>query len=183
VGYSAETQAWQKIPGIELWCGAIVGKLPDPGRLQRSQTLSGHDVKLGDGNLWTVPAARRLDATFGLVSAVPTKYSLGDDGGWVAASVVEQYRRLYDIGTEFYELITAKEIDEEGGKRVTVEDSLDWCCEILAANYRLGKAEVSLLGLLTTATMGEILNACIDMPTIRSKKKSQLTSAAGGSDY
>ena len=58
--YVAEKQTWRKIPKSECWVGYWNDGRPGPADLARNSPVSGHLVRLADGNLWLVPVARGM---------------------------------------------------------------------------------------------------------------------------
>lgn len=173
VGYFRDDQRWVKVKGYDLWVGMYDDDRPQPERLIRPRILNGHVIRLGDGNEWHIPAARRFDSTYGCVNALPTSYTMDDEGNWIRGGVIEQYRPIFDIGMEYVQAIKGSEDDS-----VTVVDELGWCATVLQANYRIGPVEVAMLGLLTDQTVADILMALIDLPRMQEaiKKKSVLSS-------
>lgn len=192
VGYYKDQQTWRKIPGSDAWVGMVTDSLPNPADLVRDQVLSGHLVKLADGKEWLVPIARgsqeegdELRWTMSLPTAPTT---VDEDGKWVRGDVSETYRPLWEIAMRFWDAwFAAEEIEGEDKATILFDDLNDAALLALATNYRVGKAETSLLGLFDSSCITDILLALIDWPTrlAWSKKKQDadgLSSADGEAD-
>jgi len=159
VGFFPESQTWRKSPGGGVWVGLGADK-PSPSDLARREQLSGHDVTLADGNIWTVPVARWL----------PRTMDLDDAGRWVTGGIVDTYRGLWEAATEWLEAKFAWfEYEEEHGsfrgfddERITDQWVYTKSCDALAANYMLGPVEAAMLGLFVTGCRWLVLDALID---------------------
>ncbi len=163
-------------PGI--WLGLDLGKEDKPADYERAESLDGHRVLLADGNEWLIPVARWVDGS----SPLPRSLKPSPSGGWVEGEVIAQHRDLYEQATRIWDALT--EADE--GEKVTLDDGRGVSALALAANYRIGPAEIGVLGLLTTANEFEILYSLVDWQTFLDyvKKKLQesetVTCAPGG---
>lgn len=171
--HEPERQKWRKIPGTGLWVGMYIEHKPAPSELIRKQPLEGHGVELADDQTWTVPICRQfnVDAEQFHIS-LPCKMELDDDGNWGRGDVVERYQHLADVADRWFEFFMAQ-AGGQATETVTIDDTAHWCVTVLQANYRIGAAELDLLGALTDETRQEVLGATIDVPTVRDwvKKK------------
>ena len=191
-GYFADKQTWIKIPGNKT--GAWVGRYTDrpvlPEDLARQEQLDGHLVRLADGQEWLVPVARGCGETRDgqpvLYQAVPTRIALDAEGNWIDGEVIDRFRPLWSIATEWWDRFMAigKSAAEEAPEPEEKFDFVrraDAAVEVLAINYRLARAEVALLGLFDGETARSVLDAIVDMPTIQEWiKKNRPDSAADG---
>ena len=167
--YAPDVQTWRKIPGQEVWVGCYTDQgRPSPEDLLRQETLPGHKVKL-DSHQWEIPCCRLFDGE-SFNSALPQVMELGEDGRWNMGSVVEKHRKLWDASSEWFDVV-AQLSGEDIEPDMTVADVADACVLALATNYRLSAVEVSILGLLTSASRSEIMNATIDLPAIEEWSK------------
>jgi hypothetical protein len=145
--------------------------------------LSGHLVTLGDGQRWRVPIARAIDAEAELLTygnVLPRAVDVDDDGEWTPAGTVARYAPLWEIATSYWHArVHAEELDE--GIKFDFAGERDAALAALAANYRIGKAEVGLLGLFNDQAILQILDALIDMPTFEAWCKKKLAAASVGS--
>jgi len=157
---TAETLEWEQIPGAEVWLGIDPEDPPGPEDLARAQQLEvGYWITLGDGNRWFVPTARSIDGSTPLPRAVAWN---GPEEGWALGDVVGPHRILHEAACRAWDSL--KGVAEEGGGVVTLADELEIAAPALAANYRVGPAEISRLGLFTTHVPVAITCALIDWP-------------------
>ena len=191
IGYYADRQEWLKIPGnpVGAWVGRYTDEPVRPKDLARLEILPGHPVRLGDRQEWQVPIARAWspgEAQPSWYEALPHRAGLDDAGRWIRGQVADRYRALWDVAVAYWDQFwaaadTAEPV--EGGCLITFDfrGLADAAVTVLAANYRLDRAEVALLGLLEQHTPEEILNAAIDWPTYVEEviKKKQPSPAAG----
>ena len=189
VGVFSDRQTWRKVPGSDAYVGYYTDDPPKPADVARSQMLPGHRVELGDGQKWTVPIARGI-AEHGdnmmIGCTLPTAMAIDDDGNWQEGAVVPKYAALWKLAEQWWDTVVTASAAVEGadvsdaGLIVELADQNDAALLVLSANYRLGKAEVVLLGLFTSDTYGELLGALIDMPTMLAWQKK--TTAIAGSN-
>lgn len=202
LGFWPEKQTWLKIPGLpdgkEAWVGRHNDQPVRPPDLVRESVLPGHFVTLADGNDWLVPIARGINADgdepFGYPN-LPQTVGVDDAGAWTQGGVVPKYRRLWEIATAWWDAFAAAgpgpdDVDDvvvDDKRKVTIEFDFpgvnDAALYALATNYRVGKAEVALLGLFDDRSTVEVLEALIDWPTVQAwiKKKVSETSTPDGS--
>lgn len=189
IGYYQAEQAWRKIPGGStaagdaLWVGIYTADPPTPADLVRLRPLVGHGVTLADGRRYTVPVARSIDeAADELVyhNRLPQAITIDDEGEWQPAGVLAQYTRLWEIACAWWDArLGAQETD--AGWTFHFAQANDCALEALAANYRLGKAELALCGLLTEEAVVAVLDALIDWPTVISWLKKKFPPVSAGS--
>jgi len=187
IGYYPDKQTWRRIPGLDAWVGMYTDDPPEPTDLIRQRALPGHWVRLGDGHDWLIPVARAAaeqDSTLVWYQALPQATTIDEEGRWIQGGVLPAYQRLWDIAMRWWDAVVAAETIEESETSAKIEldfeEINDGALLALATNYRVGKAEVALLGLFDDQCVREILAALIDMPTIQAwlKKKA---AAAGSS--
>lgn len=148
-----EQATWRKHPEVE---GAWIGRTPardEPQQLARAQQLPGHPVELG-GATWTVPVARHP----GGAPLLPRRLERRG-GEWVAGEVAAQHRALWEAAVGLWEQLRENEA-------LPYAELAEAACLALAANYRLGPAEVEALELLTTETAMAVFQALVDWPAI-----------------
>jgi hypothetical protein len=177
IRFESDQQTWLKLPG----CNKYVGMYTDEHRpgstdLQRSTVLPGHLVTLGDGNDWICPIARgHADEEDALTwhNALPQARTIDPEGNWILGDVVDKYRALWDTACRFWDVFNTA-LTEAGAEKsaeskqevsFSFADENDAALRALPANYRVGKAEVALLGLFNTQAVSGILRALIDWPT------------------
>jgi len=164
-GYFKKHQKWNKFFDGKLWVGYDSVKKPNPEFLKRKNAIPGYKIKLGDGNEWEIPIARRFD----IGSLLPTTLYIGSNGKTLQRPI-DDYLRLSKyadmVYSDFeieYKIVEGTELDF----KVTDFDILyEIATECLSTNYNIGRYEISCLGLLQTNFMQDICNSLIDMPFI-----------------
>lgn len=176
-GFYPARQTWHNA-GAGCWIGYENGAMPTPEQLKRSKQLTGHDMKLGDGNHWTIPAARRFDEGR-WQSALPNQMVYDPDANaWKYSGTVQTYQRLWEIAERWWDMLT--DTPNEDGMRhvdISTEDAVCWATECLQVNYCVGPVECSVMQLWNDSNIGEVLSAVCDLPTLTAwaKKKSDVT--------
>lgn len=172
LGHYADCQEWMKIPQspADAWVGRFINEPVKPEDLARDEQLGGHPVTLADGQQWLVPVARGLaetdDGQRTWYQAVPTRMRLDEQSGdWTEGEIVERYRPLWSIATAWWDRFYAS-AEEDFEESFDFARRADAAAEVLAVNYRLGRAEVSLLGLFDAQAPVAVLHATVDMPTM-----------------
>ena len=160
-GYYPQEQTWQKAPGGEWWLGIENAARPTPEQLARADLCAGHEIKLGDRNLWTVPIARLVSGT----SAFPQRLALGPDGK-LQVTPMARFDEISKAAEAVWEGMVSGAAEKDGSKVLTIENGWEIAVQALAVNYHLGALEVSALGLLTTISLRQVLLALVDWPTV-----------------
>lgn len=184
IGYFEAKQTWRRIPKSAAWVGFYTDAPPVPDDLVRDQPLPGGIVTLGDGNEWSVPIARANSVTDGQLSsaiALPSRVTIDDDGAWRNDGIVPRYAELWAAADGFWAafVVPMAETDDQPELDGTV--AYDWALSALQANYRVGKAEVAMLGLFDDVNVARILRILIDWDTIvQWQKKNDADDASDG---
>lgn len=204
IGYYADRQRWFALPGAKWQVGCYTDAAPGPADLARPSLLDGHPVRLADGTDWIVPLARGLteqDGELRYYKPLPTKVGLDAEGNWSPGEVTGRFARLWQIACEYWdatEILAGKLADEpEAGdedpdaaeatkrqlEKVRLEFDYDGmhdkALEVLAFNYRVGKAEVGLLELFDDSSARAILDAATDWPAAVAFLEKKMTQLAG----
>ena len=163
LGYAPDRQRWAKAAGSgEYWLGYDTAEPPTPAHLERAEIIDGHLVRLGDGQQWLVPVARMFSGG----TALPQAIVLGPNGEKVLRALpayVAIARHADRVATDIH---------------IGMSDGWDIAVEALALNYRIGPDEASLLQLLTTPIVPNVLEALVDVPTLRAVARQRLEAAA-----
>lgn len=195
--YNKKTQEWHRAPvlvegydGPGYWVGFERDAPPGPEELARQKQLAGHWVELADGKRWLAPVARLPIGEEG-VPALPRVVKLGADRA-KTMTVVASHRWLWDEACAFWdewaavcdeaapqrEEFTWVARSTEGRIVTRIDSCFDLACRALAVNYRLGPAEVSVLGLVTSENAADVPLALVDWPSdVELAKKAE---ASGG---
>lgn len=194
-GYYPDKQTWLRIPDATFpgKLGAIKGvhvgfwndARPTPAELQVARPLNGRAVRLRDGQDWLVPIARAWsdqEGNAGWCNALPGLVTLGDDGEFASGGVEPRYARLWEIATAWWQALLDHSPDAEGVIRFDFRGAHDAAAEALAANYRVRRAEIVLLGLFDNQfySATEILNVLVDRDTFTAWAKKNLTPEGSG---
>jgi len=175
VGYYPKNQQWSSCNNAKFWLGVSTEHKPTPEDLLKTESIAGHSVVLADNNLWTVPLAR----SFPSGSALPKALVLGPNGELVVESLPE-FAKISEIADEVYNSLLGE------SDSIDVTKGWDMSIQSLSLNYRLSKWEASALKILSTRNVTEVLEALVDVPSIKaqidSEKKRQLNtdSSKGG---
>jgi hypothetical protein len=177
IGYYPDKQTWRKIPKSEVWLGWYTENLPRPDALRRSEVVPGERVRLGDGNLWLIPLSRSVSddsEDYSVCSAIPASRMLDDNGNWVRGAPEPRYARLWETANRVWDAIIDRVVESTGeSSTIEIGEESDACVDALQANYRVGPAEISALGLLTDQSASAIIKAMVGVPKLldRLKKK------------
>lgn len=154
--YIPERQVW--MPWGNLWVGMYTDQKPSSESLARGLQVMGFVLPMADGFNAHVPTAREL----------PRKITFRPDGE-SELTPDERYAKLCgDAETVFHHVKRDFGFLEEGEPLVqlSVNQCAELAVEILGVNYRLGKAETTLLKLLDTHTVKRILFLFVDVRSL-----------------
>jgi len=136
------------------WIGWETTAPPRPVDLQRSRLVSGHSVRLGDGNDWIIPVCGPVNRS------LPQSF-LPAPGKKLTMRVVRQYQAIAAESEKWFDIVGRAE------EEFTWMDAFNYATNLLAINYRLGWYEAGFLGLITTDIFVEILTASLGEPERR----------------
>jgi hypothetical protein len=170
-GYYPDSQSWSQAE--EIWIGVDRDPIK-PESLLRKEIIGGHSVRLEDGNDWIIPVARAFPSG----TRLPEALILGPDGQLIS-EVLPRFAQFSTDANRVYDALA-------GDGEMSVVDAWEIAVKALGFNYYIGRREVSLLKLLTTANIIEILKAIIDYPTVMEALKKKAPDAgsmsAGSAD-
>lgn len=167
--YAPDFQTWHNF-GNGLWVGLDTEYQPTPADLRRHRKLiSGYTVALAPGPM-VVPVIRNPDGG----SSLPTAWRY-NAAGQIEEEVIAAYRDLWESGQAVLDLygsdLAAASVDKTW--------AVDRCLAALGLNYRVGRIEQNLLGLVDSETWLTILGATADWLTFRAVFEArQATTAA-----
>lgn len=156
--YAPEFQTWTEV-GPELYVGTDNEHPITAADLRRKQVFEGYDLELA-GQTWKVPVIRDPEGGTWL----PRIFAY-DDGGKVVQRIRETYLALWERFARAVWLF----FDPEGPwpLRMDLTEATDLCLDALSLNYRVGRIEQNLLGLIDSENWYMILAAAVDYFTHR----------------
>lgn len=161
IGYFPDDgQEWIDCGGY--WLGKSGETKPED--LLNKEVIDGHYVTLEDGNKWLIPVAR----VFPVGTRLPEALILGPEGELVT-EVLPRFAQFAKRANTLWEIFAAQ--IAEGEEKFTIRNGWDIAVEALSINYQLDGHSVSLLRLLTTANIKEVLTSVVDYPTIMEEMK------------
>jgi hypothetical protein len=183
IGYYPSAQTWRRMTGLRArggpapvpWVGFYREDRPQPEHLERRERLPGHPVRLLDALEWHVPVARAVADTDSLafIQNLPAASTIDDQGLWQPGAVLPAFAGLWELAERWWDAVIGAQLEPEEGEGTETrravlqfEELHDGAVRALAANYRLGRDEVALLGLLDARTAAAVLNALVDLPTL-----------------
>lgn len=175
-GFYPDAQEWRiyRFEGPKIWVGWRRDKRPRPNDLSKHrERLAGHQVRMADGSEWLVPCALSVGSNGYMRRTVPSTLKLNEEGQWISGDVLPEYRRLWEIANKWFDhWVNAS---QQGQSLLSASEAVDMCCEALAVNYRVTRAECATLGLFDDQqnVLTEILGAVIDWPTYKQWSEAQ----------
>lgn len=192
IAYLPELQTWRQAPG-GIWVGLFNDAPPGPDDLVRETPLDGYKTELADGRAWLCPRAYEFsepeneawEQPLPFERRLPLVAAIDADGKWTVAGVLPKHRELWDLAADWGAL-RFNQPDDRQLARFDGAGQLSGAVLALAANYLVGPAECSLLGLLTIEHAREVLDRLIDRPRFEALAKKKNTwlaarSSAAGS--
>lgn len=172
LGYSNTGQVWRKVPAENVSPRAWVGMVaslhpPTPIDLIRLETLPGHDVRMANDTVWSVPFARRyIETDSGVASydCLPQTVDLDDDGRFIEGDRIAKHNRLWGISEAFVAYTTEALATKEGETEPQLDPQklFNDASDAIAVNYYISAVELVLLRALDTNAAINVLRAVID---------------------
>jgi hypothetical protein len=151
--YLPDQQTWVEDKKGRYWYGFSTSSPPTPTDLLRQNPIDGVSIELADGHKWTVPNVTRLPAVFDL-----------DDQDEPVMLPHPRFRAFAEECGWALEVVTA---DLQGGVSPDWKRSLDFAAMALSQNYRLNRSIAIRLGMLSEATVPQVLMQAVDVPKLR----------------
>jgi len=157
IGYAGEvSQAWHERPaGCDCWLGLDKQYPPTPAELAIDMP-TGHPLELGDGQTWRVAIVRSVQPER---SQVPFDFVYDDRGRPTTERQASALWELAEQGWNHY-------FDRAHHPIISTEILLDLCLGALGLNYRLGKAEQTVLRLVNSRNWSRCLELLLDVPLL-----------------
>ena len=162
LGYNPGAQTWRTIDGRTF--GWWNDSPPTPEDLCRVQQVPGHFARLDDGGDWLIPCAR----VFPSGTRLPRTLRM-DDSGELTLDVKPEYRAFAAQAETLWDVVAGTFKVDSGSPAAPEMNYLqlfDVAAAALAINYRIGRAEIGALELLSTDTLPGVWHAVVDWPAI-----------------
>lgn len=156
--YDADTQTWAKY-GTQ-WVGWQTDMRPGPESLRRVKRMSGYDVEMGDGAIWTAPTIRRfVDVHSAWQSQLPMTWGVDADMK-PSMRPMEKHAAAWETSGQ---ILSAIFFDE---KPALMVQCFEWAVSMLQINYRISAIEAAILQLFNDDTILKTLHAAVDAETV-----------------
>lgn len=168
-----DKQTWRKMPrerdGKPVYVGFWNESPPTPNELRRKEFLPGYQYELLDGNQWTIPLVRRYGAD-GHGCALPCVIDYDDEGEIIDGPVLQRYAYLWELTKPIVDDLLATYELGEPADELTAKQIVETAIRLLAANYRVGLAEVRALELLANdGTASGLAALACDWPELMAR--------------
>lgn len=158
--YAPTLQDWHEFDAY--FVGIDKEHPPTPECLKRKDQFNGYPIELGHAKAkWVLPIIRDPDGG----TRLPRDWTLEADGS-VSETIRADYIALWEEFGEVVDLFFSP--DDPGPAGVVSMDrdrAMQLCLKVLGLNYRIGRAEQNLLGLVNAETWVTILAASVDVYT------------------
>lgn len=184
-----EELKWHRFPKSHAEKQACVSytSLPTPTDLVRRETIGGEWVRLGDGQMWLVPIARKVTES-GTMCNLPLCCGLDEETGELTYDQVAlRYRPIWDHVTHYQNALSEAVQATPAGENISFSyeiPSLEkFYADVFGCNYRVSLRELTLLGVITTGGLLSQLLAVLtdDAGWERLKKKPDQDTGSGSS--
>jgi hypothetical protein len=166
-----DRQTWRPAPkrGADVapfWIGYWNDKPPTEESLRRPKMLPGEQIELRDSSKWTVPKLVQFDdvSDSTLIQykvKLPQVLDVDDDGEIVSGKIDPAYQTLWNEGWLAHESLT-QQASETGSAVMTIAQSRQFACRLMAVNYRVSAIELTMLSLLDDSSPMQIVLSAID---------------------
>lgn len=167
--YKPAEQAWVRcaVPaggGPAPWVGIWNDNRPAPDDLKRKRFVGGELIELADGSRWAVPVCHSVVRG----STLPKRMVLGDDGRTWELRELPEFLSLCARAEKVWEAFVNQKAEEDGRSTIELDHqtAAEVAVEALGVNYRVGAVEVSMLGMLDTDTLYDVMMAVVDGFTV-----------------
>lgn len=162
-----DSQTWARMAdcggpdnGARIWFGFDAADPPGPEDLARPEPVGGYFIPLADGRPWLVPTAR----LFPEGTELPESLAIGPEGKLIRRPLPAFRELCRDADRVWAAAVGQAEGDADAPGIDDDVDGFRIAAAAMAVNYRVSLAEVSALGLLTTANLPRVLQAFVDFP-------------------
>ncbi|MHC4176235.1 MAG: hypothetical protein ACYSWU_01940 [Planctomycetota bacterium] len=164
LGYYPDLQNWEAVEedGQTCWVGTDKEQPIRPVDLVRKSVIPDYVCDLPGGK-WSIPVIRNYEGGTGL----PKDWRWNGNGE-VTEIVQATYRGLWDEFAGVVDLYFGENEDEPAGVfSLSPAEAMQRCAQVLGVNYRFGRVEQNLTGVIGSETWMTILACAVDLPTFR----------------
>lgn len=184
LGFYPDFQQWTRFegPGGATWVGLDTEHPPTAEELARPKQFDGYEIELA-GQQWKIPIIR--DPLGG--TRLPRDWIVGA-GGEVDERIQASYLDLWNEFVSVVDLFFNPADDSPAGVfRLDRAVAMRRCLQAIGLNYRVGRFEQNLLGLVNADNWSSVLAATVDLWTFwdlhrgaQEKKTAQAKASADG---
>jgi len=163
LGYYPDLQDWteEEANGQLLWVGVDKEQPLRAKDLMRKTVIRGYTCEL-PGGTWSIPVIRNYDGD----TTLPKSWRW-DCNGQVTETVQATYRELWDDFAAVVDLYFSEDEDSQGVLALSPNDAMLRSAQVLGVNYRFGRIEQNLMGVIGSETWMTILTCAVDLPTFQ----------------
>lgn len=162
VGYFADKQTWFEFDNGRLWIGYYTNNKPKALDFAKVEQLPGHYVELGDGSAWLCPIARRFQEG----SVLPATIMINSSGEYKLVTV-DKYLPLQKDADRVNGIFHETEKFED----MNMQELYEIATRCLQMNYNISRLEVTVLRLITTVNVFEIVKSLLDVQSLEEDEK------------
>jgi len=184
--FQPDLQRWNIRYGSDVMIGLRPDWIPTPQYFANPNPMPGKLIRLLDGNDWLIPqlvayAPNQTDGPLvyrNLCDRVLEQS--GETGRLVPGDVTPPYRELWKMGVEIGDNLL-QQVTSGSTTADLSDDALEnFTAALIGFNYRIGKPEISALGLLSSSLARQIVRIGIDWETLETNLKNRLSRQASG---
>lgn len=162
LGYYPNLQIWEEVEqnGQTFWVGTDKEEPIRSVDLARKAVIPGYTCEL-PGGVWSIPVIRNPEGG----TTLPKDWRWNGDGE-VTEIVQSAYRKLWGEFAGVVDLYFGENADDPAGVfTIPPAEAMLRCAQVLGVNYRFGRVEQNLMGVIGSTTWSTILNCAIDLLT------------------
>lgn len=182
--YEPSLQRWAIRYGSDAMIGLRPDWIPTPTYFAKPSSMDGEAIRLLDGNDWLIPRllaydAQQLDGPLAyrnLCDRVLEQNAA--TGRMIPGDVTPPYREIWQTALQIGDHLMTQFV--EGATVAELPDDIleNFVAMLIGHNYRIGKPEISALGLLSSSLAREVIRIGIDWSTLETNIKNRLSRSA-----
>jgi hypothetical protein len=166
--FKPDRQEWHQCDeGADVWIG-LVG-MPKADDMARNRRYGGYHVVLSDDvdDSWAVPVIRRPDDSTNL----PTSARFGKDGEFTE-TIKERYRSFWDETAKVQKWLLLENGLQD--HNFSVGEAVRLALRALSINYRVGRHEQNVLGMIDNINYLDVLSITIDLAAVNAASQAEI---------